>query len=534
MRPFRPSDLLSLRTVVDAAIAPDGDEFAYTLSAPSGESTLWRGYADTGTPQPLTIGPHDRAPRYAPDASRIAFLRGAPGSAQIHLLDRRGGEAMPFTQLGLGAEEFAWSPDGRAIAVVAPVGADGPQATPRLPWQPPPAARAVFLFQLDGTWRRLSPDFLDCESPAFAPDGRRIVFLARPLHGGGRFLASAPADGGETRTIVAAASHPGPATFSHDGGSLALVAQLPATAGPALCTVAAEGGSLSLYAEECPPGLTPSALHAPVYSGDGATLLTLLGGPLGLRLAEVLPNGRCRLRTQDALTVRRFAIDDAGTVAALVVEEPFAPARFELRDLSGRLQLRSQHEDPALSGVARITPRTLQLASGGAAQLYLPQSAAPAPAVLLVTASPRSFSPEAQALAARGLAVIAAPADDLPSALADALGLPGLDAQRVGLLGEGEEAAQALSLLQRTQLAAAALTSLPRPGHLANVSALPLLLLCGADAPQDLLAEADEALPAAKRNQFPQERGPVSSWSAPAQVRRLDLAVDWLAHYLAR
>ncbi|MDA8346048.1 MAG: hypothetical protein M0Z66_11260 [Thermaerobacter sp.] len=299
MRQFRPLDLLHLRAVVDAAIAPGGEEFTYELAAGDGSSVLWRGYENAGDPRPLTRGPHDHKPRYAPDQTQIAFLRGEGGASQIYLLDRRGGEAMPFTRLRFGVCDFAWSPDSRAIAAVTPIGPEGPlplAADADAHPAPAGAVHALLLMQMDGTWRQLSPDGVDCAHPAFSADGRRIACLVRRPRDPAACLAGLPTDGGIAQCLVPAEFAPGPADFSPDG-ALAFAAQPIGALAPALYTVSAAGGEPQPYGTALPEGLAPTLRQAPVYAADGGSLYTLLGEDGTWRLAEVRPQGDYRLRT---------------------------------------------------------------------------------------------------------------------------------------------------------------------------------------------------------------------------------------------
>src|SRR5262249_8716359 len=78
----------------------------------------------------LTSNPRrDDSPRWSPDARRIAFLServmdpavqgGAPGTAQIFLLNPMGGEPVQLTSHKTPIQSFEWSPDGRLIAFIA-------------------------------------------------------------------------------------------------------------------------------------------------------------------------------------------------------------------------------------------------------------------------------------------------------------------------------------------------------------------------------------------------------------------------------
>lgn len=80
---------------------------------------------DVGS-QPWTHGRHDSAPTISPDGRWVAFLRsgdgeGADGRPQLHVIPVDGGDAKRLTALPLGVENPVWAPDSRRIAFLARV-----------------------------------------------------------------------------------------------------------------------------------------------------------------------------------------------------------------------------------------------------------------------------------------------------------------------------------------------------------------------------------------------------------------------------
>ena len=60
----------------------------------------------------------------------LAFLRAAKGTpAQLHVMAAGGGEATAITDVKLGVDDFAWSPDSARIAFVAAVAEQGRYGT---------------------------------------------------------------------------------------------------------------------------------------------------------------------------------------------------------------------------------------------------------------------------------------------------------------------------------------------------------------------------------------------------------------------
>jgi len=77
-----------------------------------------------GGESPWTQGRHDSAPAISPDGRWVAFLRrgdgeGADGRPQLHVIPVDGGEAKRVTALPLGVENPVWAPDSRRIAFLA-------------------------------------------------------------------------------------------------------------------------------------------------------------------------------------------------------------------------------------------------------------------------------------------------------------------------------------------------------------------------------------------------------------------------------
>ncbi|HLJ67296.1 MAG TPA: S9 family peptidase [Chloroflexota bacterium] len=146
----QPDDLFRLRLVGDAQVSPDGRRIAYVVkwldrAADEYRSCiyLWEaGSAEAdGTPgvsaasRQFTAGESDSTPRWSPDGRRLAFLSRRGEKQQVYLMTAGGGEAVPLTDLPLGAGTPVWSPDGRWIAFAAAVStreepADTSQAAP--------------------------------------------------------------------------------------------------------------------------------------------------------------------------------------------------------------------------------------------------------------------------------------------------------------------------------------------------------------------------------------------------------------------
>jgi dipeptidyl aminopeptidase/acylaminoacyl peptidase len=122
-------DLFNFVWIGDPQLAPDGRRVAFTRVTVDGkrtgyETSIW--IADTNgkeAPIRMTNGKHDAQPRWSPDGTHIALVRGGekdeagkPKPAQLAMLSLAGGEATMITDLPKGASGPVWSPDGTRIA----------------------------------------------------------------------------------------------------------------------------------------------------------------------------------------------------------------------------------------------------------------------------------------------------------------------------------------------------------------------------------------------------------------------------------
>ncbi|MFF5207306.1 S9 family peptidase [Streptosporangium sp. NPDC000396] len=129
---MRPEDLVLLHTPGNVTLHDDlllVDVTRPDLEADAYRGSLWR-LPEDGPPVRFTYGDHDSAPRISPDGAWVAFLRaGAGEKPQLHVMPTGGGEARPLTDLPLGAGAPVWAPDSRRIAFVARVPEDGRYGT---------------------------------------------------------------------------------------------------------------------------------------------------------------------------------------------------------------------------------------------------------------------------------------------------------------------------------------------------------------------------------------------------------------------
>ena len=200
-------DYLAWETVRGPQISPDGATIVYARRfvdpvADDIRSELWVMDADGGRHRYLTEGSN---PRWAPDGSRIAFIRsGEPQGPQIVVrwMDAEGAESQ-ITRLENPPSQIRWAPDSSSLAFRAVV-SPAPDPTWRIDMPPSPEGatwtgparivtrlnyrrdrsgylpagyRHIFVVSADGgTPRQVTDGDFHHDDPQFTPDGRSIVF----------------------------------------------------------------------------------------------------------------------------------------------------------------------------------------------------------------------------------------------------------------------------------------------------------------------------------------------------------------------
>ena len=134
----------------------------------TGSFQLWSvGVDGTGLKQ-LTNGPFDcREPRVSPDGARVAFSSDRNGSYGVFALDLASGAISPLADTSAEEYEPAWSPDGKSVAFVT--------------------GRSKIDVVGEGGQRRTVAEIrrgndpvdpTELRSPAFAPNGRDVIYTA--------------------------------------------------------------------------------------------------------------------------------------------------------------------------------------------------------------------------------------------------------------------------------------------------------------------------------------------------------------------
>lgn len=440
MRPCTLDDLLALEHLSDPRTSPDGARVALVASRADREQDRDVTTVDVveladGRRTRLTHGPADRAPRWSPDGTWLAFLRGQDGPAQVWLLPVAGGEPRRLTDLPLGAGELVWSPDGSRLAVTAPELPEGAQ-----PHDPVVVTRLVH--KADGTGRlgpltvhahvvevdggattRLTWGDLVVRDLAWSPDGRRLALVAavheeRDVDAVSHVFTVEVAGGGALHQVTQWSGSAAVPSWSPDGSWLLLAGTTePLGSGhTGLFRVAATGG----VPERLVPDLDRNVMvGGPGYPGarpmvgqDGRVVFCVREGG-AVHLLELAAAGEVRTLVGGPVTVSGASLDP---LVCLVADAASTADLHVQRDGGLRRVTRTNADFFAQVEVARAVPRVVRAPDGLAVHGWVTGATGgrPQPLLLDLHGGPHnawgpSFDPVhayAQVLVAQGWAVL--------------------------------------------------------------------------------------------------------------------------------
>ncbi len=311
---MRTDDLLRFTWLADPQISPDGRRIAFTHVTVDREDDSYRTAiwiteldakgAPQGEPRPLTSGPRDSQPRWAPDAQWLVFVRaavaGKPG--QLHLLPMSGGEAEPLTNLEKGAASPAWSPDGRRLAFLSTTNPALDRPEPKQPKNEPArvVTRPMFRWNNEGFTEFDHLSHIWVLDVATARDAARARLRAGSAPDSGAGPGSAGAPGGVAEEIAggATAGAAGPVSPAEDGpGTPRMLTRGEYAEGPPQWSrdgrwilFVSDRRAEPWFGEEDSDVFAVSPELAAPVDGEGMTVVADITGPI-VTFAEG-PNGR--------------------------------------------------------------------------------------------------------------------------------------------------------------------------------------------------------------------------------------------------
>ncbi len=490
-RPITIEDLAHIHIVGDPQISPDGTRVLYTVKVTDVEKNkdfthLWlsesplplreqgrpalsrqqsRGVEGEGAARQFTFGEvNDSSPRWSPDGETIAFFRNKDKRTQIWCVAANGGEPRALTNLPERSfSHLRWSPDGQSLAFAFRPAhpnftRDASKKREESGKSTPPRVITRVRYRMDGAgfyderqhiWvcdvasgktKQITRGKFDAQSPAWAPDGKTLAFIANRSPDPERMtyrtdIWLVPARGGKVQKIETPIGPKSVLAWSPDGKHIAYLGSecgadpwLPHNM--RLWVVSRKGGDARCLSVNLDRTMGNSRLadtkdeSPPVlfWSADGRHLYVTVSDSGTCHLYQVnLASARMTALTDGACDVGMVSADQPRKTFALVIAEPTRPGEVFVGRLNGghlRLNRLTNANDEWLKSVQVSKPEEFWLTQpdGTRVQGWImrPPNFKPGkkyPLLLYVHGGPHSqygsaFFHEFQAHAAHGYVVV--------------------------------------------------------------------------------------------------------------------------------
>ncbi len=384
-KPLTIDDVLSLKTVNNAQISPDGQWVAFTVSEMNikkdkSETRIWMIPSKGGEAIPMTAKGYSASqPRWSPDNKYLSFQASKnDGKTQVWTLNRLGGEAQQLTNITQGVSGHEWSPDGSRLLLrirdPKPEELTKDKEDDKKP-KPYIVDRLQFKRDYAGYLNRYrthiytytpgdtaavqitSGDF-DDSSPVWSPDGKSIAFVSnRTDNPDGNsnsdiWVVSADnTDKGQTlRQITTNENSDRSPAWSPDGRLITYITVTDKDAmwyaTDKLAVVSSNGGEPTLLADDLDRNISN-----PRFSDDGKSIYFMLEESGTRVVASVSPTGKNFKRViQGDISIRGFEMRNSLIVTRLGKSlQPYELHTYQ----NGQLNKLTSVNDEIISGMQK-------------------------------------------------------------------------------------------------------------------------------------------------------------------------------------
>jgi len=363
-------DILSLKTVTDPQMSPDGRWIAYVVSSLNADGSeyqtdVWMVPASGGEARQVTnSNVADEFPRWSADGKTLGFLSDRPrpsappadpkvpdeAKRQLWLIHPDGGEAWQLTDAKGGVSSFEWSHDGKSVAYLS----REPKTEERKKdekdkndaWTPSMMYRWDRLWVIDVASKKAtqltSGDF-HVSDYSFSPDGKRLAIAAQPTplipdrFNSDLYIVSVT--GGKPTPLVQQPGGDTDPSWSPDGKWIAFASQLGKSTSwytnNSLCVIAPSGGPVKNLTGDFDEQVNGLGAGGAKWMPDGRSLVFQSNQGTAQNLIQAFVDGRpVRKLTSGPEMDSWFSCDDAGAHAAFLREDSEHPRDVQRMDLA--------------------------------------------------------------------------------------------------------------------------------------------------------------------------------------------------------